>query len=158
MLVGFFVLTSNSENVMEHSPTPHPRAAVLTDRFFVDEDDKEKWDSPGERERVIERISEILRRGFSEHLIINAAKSVRDYSRPVSMFMEVTSTPGRLQASALAGSQIYPAPGVAPPRSEVKEEERSESFPTMCRVHMIKLHARVDEEVARRCSACEMGG
>ncbi|MGW5880247.1 hypothetical protein ACWFMI_27245 [Nocardiopsis terrae] len=141
---------------MEHAASPHPRAAVLADRLFTDEECS--WPSPGDRDRVIERISEILHRGHSEHLIVNAAKSIRDYPRPVSMFMEVTSTPARLQASSLAGSQIYPAPGVAPPRSEVKDEDRPASFPTMCRVHMIKLHARIGEEIARRCSACEMGG
>ncbi|MFE1396252.1 hypothetical protein ACFW3Z_25585 [Nocardiopsis alba] len=128
------------------------RAEQLAETFF------DTWENEGQRERVVDRIAHMRANGAADHVIINAAKSVRDRSNPVSLFMEVTSTRARWQAAAMAGSQIYPAPGIAPPKEELPEEEKPRSLPTMCRVHGIKLYVGRHDEVPTRCSRCESEG
>ncbi|MEE2040928.1 hypothetical protein Q8791_27275 [Nocardiopsis sp. CT-R113] len=131
------------------------RAAVLADRLLGEKD----WPQDGDRDRVIERIIQMSEQGAKEHVIVNAAKSVRAKSRPVSLFMEVTSSKGRWIAAALAGAQIYPAPGVAPPREpRVEDEEQPQSWATMCKVHGMALYSSSPDEIPTRCSRCESEG
>lgn len=132
--------------------TGRERAAELADRFFS------SWDNDGDRERVIDRIAQMRDHGVGDHVITNAAKSVRDKPRPVSFFMEATSSEPRWQAAALLGSQIYPAPGIAPPRKSLPEEERPQSWPTMCKIHGTQLYAGREDDIPTRCARCESEG
>ncbi|WP_174546541.1 hypothetical protein [Nocardiopsis dassonvillei] len=134
------------------SITGRDRAAELADRFFS------AWDTDGDRDRVIDRIAWMREHGVGDHVITNVAKSVQGKKRPVSFFMEVTSSEPRWMAAALAGSQIYPAPGIAPPKESLPEEERPLSWPTMCKIHGTRLYPGRDEEVPTRCARCESEG
>ncbi|MEU3020174.1 hypothetical protein ABZ635_22585 [Nocardiopsis sp. NPDC007018] len=133
-------------------PNSNDRAEELADRFFED------WDNAGDRDRVVDRIAQMRRVGAPDHVIVNVAKSVLGKRNPVSMFMEVTSSEARWKAAAWSGCQIYPAPGIAPPKEEIKEEDRPQSIPTMCKVHGTKLYVGRDEEIPTRCSRCESEG